>query len=130
MVSIYQLHGELGALDYEINELLQRRKVIIKKIAMKETLLAMQERANLLSGIIKSISAIKSPVDSLAHVNNNRLSSWRHNLPLDYFENTIRAIGPSLPSNWTRAQAAEFFAALTKALEDDVASLETNCADA
>ncbi len=126
MAGIYQLYGELGSLDYEINELVERRKVVMLEISKKEECLAMQKRADIAAEIIRSISSVKDPTMSLFQ-SNDRLQPFMHNLPRKHFENIHEAWPGGLPSNWTRAKAAEFFISLTKALEKDVAYLRESC---
>ena len=128
MTNIYQLHGELGDIDDQMKQLLEKRAEICRKIHVAEKILTLRARAETVSGIVKSISTINNPTESLHHVN-NRLMPWRHSLPRDYFENTLQAIPEGMPSNWTRARAKDFFAALTKAIDDDVSNLETTCKD-
>jgi hypothetical protein len=128
MANIYHLYGLLADIDDQITPLVEKRQMILKKIQVAERIAVMRQKADVVTGIAKDISSIKDPTYVLFHVN-TRLTPWRHNLPRVYFEKTLMAIPESLPSNWTRAQAAEFFSVLTKALEEDVAALEETCSD-
>jgi hypothetical protein len=128
MAGIQQPYDELQVVNAQIDLLVQRRQEIFRQITVIEKISTMRKKADIVADIIKDISSVKSPIESLLQVN-CRLTPWRHNLSRDYFENTLIAIPECLPSNWTRAQAADFFASLTKALEEDVAALEATCAD-
>ena len=121
--SIYHLYGLLNVLDEEINALTQERQALVKKISKVEERSAMLTRANLFSDLIKKVTVMRDPVESLAH-RNARLEPWRHNLPRKYFENTHDAWKESPPSNWTRAQASSFFNILSQALDRDAANLK------
>ncbi len=82
----------------------------------------MRQMAEIVAGVVKNILALEDPDTTLLYAN-SRLVAWRHILFYKCFENTLVAIPASLPSNWTSAQAAEFFATLTYALETDMAAL-------
>jgi hypothetical protein len=87
-----------------------------------------QQDLRLVAGVVEDISNLEDPNTALLYVN-SRLIAWRHNLFHKCFKNTLEAIPASLPSNWTRAEATEFFAALVAALEKDTAALNETCAD-
>ena len=123
MASIYQLYGQLHDVQQELEEVLKRKQEITRKIADMEERLTMRKRADYVSSVIKRVSDIKDPTLSL-HQANTFLLPQRHNLPPVYFENTLEAIPEGFPSNWTRAKAAEFFTALSNALERDIAALD------
>jgi hypothetical protein len=93
--------------------------------AMAETTTTVQnmrQMAEIVAGVVKDILALEDPDTTLLYAN-SRLVAWRHILFYKCFENTLVAIPASLPSNWTSAQAAGFFATLTNALETDMAAL-------
>ncbi len=124
MVDIYHLHGMLGAIDEEINQLNIQRQKIINKISTVEECSAMSARANIFADIIKSISTIQDPETSLKHTS-VRLLPFIHNLPQKYFEN-LHAFWRVLriQSKWTSEQAADVLVKLSSALERDVAVIE------
>ena len=84
---------------------------------MVETLQIMRQKADTVAGVVKNISTIEDPNVALLYAN-SRLVAWRHNLFHKCFKNTL-----NMPSNWTNAQAAEFFASVLKAIEEDMDTL-------
>ena len=121
MTSVYQLYGELNDIDFAINQLSMQRKEITEKIAKLEENTTMRARGEFFQRMVSDIILVKDPVQSLLHAN-TRLSSWRHSLPHTHFPRTIEVMYEGYPSRWTTYQAYTFFASLSKALEDDLAS--------
>jgi hypothetical protein len=123
MTSVYkQLYDELSDVDYLINKLFMQRQEITGKLARLEAQTTMRARGEFFQRMVSEIMLVKDPVQSLLHAN-TRLLPWRHNLPRMYFPRTLEVMPEGYPSNWTTCQSYRFFASLSKAVEDDLASL-------
>jgi hypothetical protein len=115
---------QLEELDVQIEQLHQKKQEIHRVSNIQDTITRMLVSADIVENLImKTTESLHVNPDLVLESACSRLSWWRHNLQIQYFENTVHAIPKSWPSTWTKQRAASCFDRIIKALDEDRAYL-------
>jgi hypothetical protein len=115
---------QLEDLDVQIEQLNYKKQEIHRVSNFQDTITRMLLLSDKVENLIVETPRVPNVhADFVLESACTRLSSWRRNLPIQYFENTVHAIPESWPSTWTKQQATSCFDRITKALDEDRAYL-------